>query len=1793
MKKKQDKKHAAALLQKLDRGLSLPQAPEGLLKPDVLEFPDYPKHHADSLSEPETPTLDMFEHLQGEDVAAPAKTVHATRRPPNLPREKAEQATPLLPAWLACPTPSLADKGFWYDDGTDAALHAETSPTSYRMLRDNPIRLFLDYLLDPSTEEESITTLSESAGSPRRHRRHREPKRRHHRKKTADEKGEKKIVVSKKEQKVGSKRRIQTDDDKESKGLKHLDSSSTPTPTSSRRSADIPYRPTISAAGAIQIAREGDSAGSGFAGAPFPGSGVPPPYQIPLGGVGLAGGNVYGVQGGGLPLPGVPPGYYPIKPTLEHHYAPAGLTPFAAFQYPTPPKEPKPIVVHLHQHGGKDGKGEVSDSTKLMGVNVHEPQLKEGEAVSIATAATLRKLQEAQEKQAQQPQPIEGLPCPPLSAAQPFGPAPPGSYMPYSYSNAFPPSGSPVPLAGGYPPSPSHLKLGFEGAVNVDPAFLGKRRSSTTTSYSSSSESTVSKRRSRKKTSRYAREERRKRRLRRMYRSEKSLAENEHKCEATDSHSITTGGTEHKTSYLVRKERRRLTKKLLQQLYYHPDAGGNLVERTLQDLLPLLQPHDRQKLVRIINDYRRSQPVISTAGETKKHKPGDILQGPPQTDYHGHVPVDRKGLMNVPVSYLSSSSTTSLSSLSTRGLIGEIRNTERVARKHDRAVLRGEVGDALDRTTAIEVQFIERALQRAKTDEMLRDVLASPLDAIRSQYIVPSEVLSPKSLFFGSGNVSPTAPLSPPYRLHFSKDEQSYTEPQSLLLPVLGHHAQRIRNETSPLDYTAEVGGHTSGDTPARKPIPDLPQDTKELHNTAQLLQVEVQRLLHKIGSIDTRAPTFVHEPPASCMDRPAEDTVSNAKAPDLIRSRSSSIASEISSPRTIPQINVSTIPFATEFPADQSTAGEGGQPKSTKYLGVPGVTSYGNPEATISTTSLRTAHVAAETPVTLELRGTATMEGDTRLLSEMGRVIGIDSGHGSGVPLYAAPMPGYPVSYPAQLDAPQATTDSQYRQDLMDRSSDDHPDYVAELRMPEEEQEERRGLAPVTYLPPPRRSQLPPDAGSPLPLSSLAWGGAGATEATVSKVTSYPSDQAHFTKVEIPMNNGADVHPRHRFEQPAANWEALGMLAGTEDISQSQRQWQRSLRPYLDIPWRKRVSKTFDIMCQRINAQGARSSHEMSRAVTEPTSESLDLRVLASTDSTAKNDVEDIKPAASEDELRTASIGPERLVTMEARTELSTLSIPATSNHQLSDISFPTFRQVGTEDAKSHRFLFTESVLEKNADDRKKTSLPECVMPRNDQKDMCDLPPTPASFDMSENSITAGTSVNGTSCHPSEELRTYRSLDDSSINYNRSRATVPGFELSLSATSGENSNSCNEARHEEEASPLLIVKPIQDAEVVPAQSNSCDETGILPDTQQQEQENCPIQNSTAGSIKLSSVQIQQPCSVYTDFLEMDKCAMSPDPKTLMSCTTELCETNGQHKSMLPVANVEVNVETQCVDKLPCEQLSIKCNEQDEKTLTSFPPTLLANDGHNITDYTAPIWNTTNAATLINLNQPCSTSYAAVPCTFSATPLPGSRPQIGMNRILVQPVNITPSETSQGNLVIQPLSVIPSTTSRMSDTDRRNTLAGSCTRAADTSRSIRAHNRQHNRVRASSPSSSSLRTGGNDTQQYPVICRTVHSQGAPCRPFRRRTPSRSPSRSASKHSSSTVRNFMRMYIIPPSPATVDHSIKPTSDPLTPSKSLLHSSVQPTIIAKGLIDVPVFRHRFPLSRGRSPCGRRWT
>lgn len=711
IRRKKVKNRKQQLLSKLDKGLSFPQPPADLIKSNRLNFPSYPKQL--SLSEPEMAELNVFQ-TQYDDT--PKSTASGTS---SVSRSRARSQYEDYPkSWPLFSTPSLADNGVWL--GPEKRTETDALPTCAR-LKHNPIRIFLSHLLDPSSAESS--TESGSTSNDRSRRRMPKAERRTDQ---ADRRRSRSKTRRKSRHKSNSKtidRQKKDVDDAEQEEQK-LPKSSSDHPSSLQKSLAKPQRPPrISAAGAIQIAREG-----GFKVDQRP----PALSQIPYGGVGIAGGYPHGGLGSNVPPAwGGAPLYYPIKPTLEHHYAPAGLAPFATFQYPVPPKETKPIVVHLHQHDGK--------STDVKSVNVgiekkdDAKEISKEQAVSLATAAAVRQMQH---DDAQQPTTGYRDTFPVSPAVQPFDAAPPGSYT------VPPPGVAGFPSFGGFPPSPSHLKLGFEGAVDVDPAFL-KRRHTTSTSLSSSTsyESRSSQRKKQASRSSTKRQETRKRRFRKRYRSDEvdSSCSDRRVSASPDAKKKEKNG---RTSHLIRKERRRLTKKLLQQLYYHPDTGGLLAERTLHDLLPLLQPFDRQKLVDVIENYRKEQKTVKRRvkpnqqfcdQKTVMHRP-DIADGKRVT-FDNHL--------GVPVSYLSSSSTTSLSSMSTPRLRNEIDTVERVGRKHQRAVLRGDVGSATERTTMLEARRLEEVLRSVGTDELLHDVLKSPLDTIRQEYLQSPQMLSP------------------------------------------------------------------------------------------------------------------------------------------------------------------------------------------------------------------------------------------------------------------------------------------------------------------------------------------------------------------------------------------------------------------------------------------------------------------------------------------------------------------------------------------------------------------------------------------------------------------------------------------------------------------------------------------------------------------------------------------------------------------------------------------------------------------------------------------------------------------------------------------------------------------------------------------------------------------------------------------------------------------------------------------------------------------------------------------
>lgn len=617
---------------KLERGLSLPDIP-GLN--DLI--PKYPPPAERKLSEPQLPTeleFKEFETSSSEDLP--------NTRPPLQP----DVQYPKGGASWASATSIPWQNGNRYKRwgpikqqpeqlSSDAFVVASEGQQWSSIPVGNKIKHYLEELLGRYRESEESDVGYE---------------------KSSKLKKSKKLIGTRKKEKAKKKKEEKSKKKKPSR-LKHKDS-----PLSSNlsdRPEGVKKNPTIYATGGMRLENDEASIGSGF------GTGVQPKMT---GEVGIGGGYPYGSIGF-LPQ-GVSPGTVPLKPTLEHHLSPAAMTPFATFKYPEPPKEPKPIVVHLHHHAKEEQKS--------------IPGIEEAENVGIATAATLRNLIDKEE--------AEKPPPPPPFAPAPLGALPWGGGPPLGY----------VPM--GQVHSPSNFKLGFEGSVNVDPAFLQHRRRRRDISSSSESSSSKSSSESSSESSssdESSLDERKRKDLKRTEDKNKKGRRKKYE-ESSSKEEIPKKKT---LSQRLKTDRQTLVKKLIQQLYYFPDASGAVVERTLQDVLPLLQPFERSQLISTIQEYRKAIGA-SSFNVPKKSLPASAV----------------RGRYEVPLSHMSEESTTSLSELDTEELIGRIREVERVERKHQRATLRGETGGYRARTKALVATELKKGLRRLKTSELLKQL---------------------------------------------------------------------------------------------------------------------------------------------------------------------------------------------------------------------------------------------------------------------------------------------------------------------------------------------------------------------------------------------------------------------------------------------------------------------------------------------------------------------------------------------------------------------------------------------------------------------------------------------------------------------------------------------------------------------------------------------------------------------------------------------------------------------------------------------------------------------------------------------------------------------------------------------------------------------------------------------------------------------------------------------------------------------------------------------------------------
>lgn len=1037
----QKKKKEADVEAALQRGLSMPQRPAGI--PAQARFPEYARPTG-RLTMPDVP-------------------------PPYAPKA----AAPPPPARAPTPRETLPPQVPSYPGGPSLGWVPEAPPPPPPPVEkgDDPLSRFLRKLLQETGREERSPSpsrrrrrrrreeeVSPSPSPPRRIRKKTEPRIR-----KEEEPREKGPSGAKKEK----KRREEEESPREEQ-------------EEQRRP------PSIHAFGGLRIDADGQPREPYYGAPPRP----PPPLSPTLYRQGVPTPYPGGAGGVSPPPPGGMPGAYyphpsmvPVKPTIEGHLAPAGAAPYATFRYPSPPREPKPIVVHLHQH--KPGVP-TTTLTRDHPVRVEEsPKTSESTHAAIATAAGI---------QATVPEA-----APPKAAP----PSPP-PWPPYPYPML---AISPPVAPGASQPSPSHLQLGFEGAVDLDPALLPCKR-----------------RPSRARPS--PREEARRRRRRRAKKEERLLSPEE-----TESELSSTEEEEEELERRRRRRRRLLIPKLLQQLYYFPETIDQVAERDLQEILPLLQPFEARKLQQALDAYHRARGI--PRAEAAPVPPEPVGPGAREAG-----PVTREGgPQAIALGYARSETGPSLEAMRTGSLLDQIRETEAVTREHYGAVLRGEARGAVERDQALEREELKKALRHLETKELLEELRQAP------------DVRAQRRVF-----------IEEPVERRDREGIPAYPERVHETLDTLDASIRLGESASAALTASRE---EARGRYPGLARLDERPRDAKRRELEATLTAA---RLLRNATVASTGLPRDTQE--VERLHTQAQDIqdAMNQLIGDLQREPSSS-------PRhlQVPAISVSPA-SPPDVPSDTSTPPtEEVSPRTKPLLQVP-----------------KLAAAEPEDRIRADARGQATIEGDLSLLQEISRM---------AHPMREPQQPAVTIAYgvpvgpppPAAFGYPEGGVPPAAAPPPKEAEEQAAPTYIAEIRVPKEEEAQPPTYVPRVHLPPPHREKLPPDAGSPLPLSSLLWGGAEGSPATQGR-HQLPTTEAHFQEIRRPE---AETKPRDRFEQPIRDWETMGLMAGAEDVPRDQVVWRSKLRPYLDKPWRERVQSTFIEMQQYQRLERRASSQE------------------------------------------------------------------------------------------------------------------------------------------------------------------------------------------------------------------------------------------------------------------------------------------------------------------------------------------------------------------------------------------------------------------------------------------------------------------------------------------------------------------------------------------------------------------------------------------------------------------------
>jgi hypothetical protein len=141
-----------------------------------------------------------------------------------------------------------------------------------------------------------------------------------------------------------------------------------------------------------------------------------------------------------------------------------------------------------------------------------------------------------------------------------------------------------------------------------------------------------------------------------------------------------------------------------------------------------------------------------------------------------------------------------------------------------------------------------------------------------------------------------------------------------------------------------------------------------------------------------------------------------------------------------------------------------------------------------------------------------------------------------------------------------------------------------------DEKSQKKLQLLSNSFFPPPNRKKFPPDAGSPLSLHSLCFGGAEASY----RHSIFPvcDAECQCTKKENNLEN-SERNELRSTPEVSFNYTDINKFQQSDEVTQNHLEWKNSLRSYLNVPWKTRAQKKLKSFLRQLHEQNLPKNRE------------------------------------------------------------------------------------------------------------------------------------------------------------------------------------------------------------------------------------------------------------------------------------------------------------------------------------------------------------------------------------------------------------------------------------------------------------------------------------------------------------------------------------------------------------------------------------------------------------------------